>query len=159
MSEKITKSQLVLIVEDNEDDYEATLRALKNVQLQNPLYRCKTGHEALDFLKRQGNYKDVNVAMFDRPGLILLDLNMPGIDGRKTLQLIKEDESLRGIPVVILTTSGSEYDITSCYQTGANTYIQKPVSFDGLMDAMRQLKDYWFKIARLPANGLSIGSL
>ncbi len=87
------------------------------------------------------------------PGLILMDLNMPGLDGRKTLQLIKGDALLRRVPVIILTTSADERDVEVCYQMGANTYVQKPVSFEGLIEAIRRLKEYWFEIAILPKEG------
>ena len=85
--------------------------------------------------------------------MVLLDLNMPGLDGRKTLQLIKENNVLKQIPVIILTTSADERDIEACYQMGANTYVQKPVSFDGLIEAIKRLKEYWFEIALLPKDG------
>lgn len=153
---KMQQQQLILIVEDNEDDYEAVLRAFKNAQLHNPVFRCKTGDEALAYLKQEGVYDGSKT--FDRPTLILLDLNMPGIDGRKTLQHIKKDENLKRIPVVIFTTSNSDFDIDACYQAGANTYIQKPVSFAGLVEAMQQLKHYWFKIALLPTSELTAKS-
>lgn len=147
---KTTGPQPILIVEDSEDDYEATVRAFKNVHLINPFFWCRSGREALDFLKHQGVYQESEKT--ERPGLILLDLNMPGIDGRKTLQLIKEDEDLKDIPVIVLTTSGDERDVAACYQGGANTYIQKPVTFAELIEAMKRLKEYWFEIALLPRN-------
>lgn len=138
-----SRTQSILIVEDSSDDYEATVRAFKKANLLNPVSWCKSGKEALTFLdNREEGYK--------KPGLILLDLNMPGIDGRKTLQLIKEDQNLKHIPVIILTTSSDNRDVEACYQMGANTYIQKPVSFDGLIEAIKQLKEYWFEIAILP---------
>lgn len=148
----VKSSQLILLVEDSEDDYEATIRAFKKANLYNRVAWSKSGREALDFLKRQGSYKDNPEK--EHPGLILLDLNMPGLDGRKTLQLIKEDEKLKKIPVIILTTSADERDVEACYQMGANTYVQKPVSFDGLIDAIRRLKEYWFEIALLPKDGV-----
>ena len=98
--------------------------------------------------QKQGAYKDEPKGA--RPGLVLLDLNMPGMDGRKTLEVIKQDDTLKQIPVIILTTSSDERDIQACYQTGANTYVQKPVSFDGLIEAIKRLKAYWFEIALLP---------
>jgi two-component system response regulator len=148
MSTQLTKSQSILLVEDNQDDYEATSRAFKKANLSNPIVWCKSGQDALDYLKKQGAYKDEPKSA--RPGLVLLDLNMPGMDGRKTLEVIKQDDTLKQIPVIILTTSSDERDIQSCYQTGANTYVQKPVSFDGLIEAIRRLKAYWFEIALLP---------
>ena len=148
MREPLTQAQPILLVEDNEDDYEATSRAFKKANLCNPIVWCKSGRDALDFLKREGAYKDAGKG--SRPGLVLLDLNMPGMDGRKTLEVIKKDDTLKRIPVIILTTSADERDIDACYQTGANTYVQKPVSFDGLIEAIKRLKAYWFEIALLP---------
>lgn len=137
----VRASQPILIVEDSEDDFEATRRAFNKANLINPITHAFSGEEALDYLRKDDNAK---------PGLILLDLNMPGIDGRKTLEIIKQNSALRKIPVVILTTSDDERDVKACYDLGANTYIQKPVDFDGLINAIRQLKEYWFEIALLP---------
>lgn len=148
MSMHPTQTQHILLVEDSEDDYEATIRAFKKASLHNPVFWCRSGQEALDYLKHEGAYKKPGKA--EGPGLILLDLNMPGLDGRKTLQLIKEDAGLKKLPVIILTTSADERDVDVCYQMGANTYIQKPVSFEGLIEAVKRLKDYWFEIALLP---------
>ena len=141
-------TQPILLVEDSEDDYEATTRAFLKANLLNKVYWCRSGQDALDYLKHEGRFK--SPADAPKPGLILLDLNMPGIDGRKTLELIKQDDKLKRLPVIILTTSSDERDIKTCYQMGANTYVQKPVSFDGLIDAIKRLKEYWFEIALLP---------
>jgi two-component system, response regulator len=150
MNEPLNPSQCILLVEDNQDDFEATSRAFRKANLRNPIVWCKSGRDALDFLKQQGAYKQaINGS---RPGLVLLDLNMPGMDGRKTLELIKQDDKLKQIPVIILTTSADERDIDACYHAGANTYVQKPVSFDGLIEAIQRLKAYWFEIALLPKN-------
>jgi len=148
MSETSSRSQSILMVEDSEDDYEATTRAFKKVSLHNPIVWCRSGRDAMDYLKQEGAHK--NGGNGSQPGLILLDLNMPGLDGRKTLRLIKEDGRLKQIPVIILTTSSDERDIQDCYQMGANTYVQKPVSFEGLIEAIKRLKAYWFEIALLP---------
>jgi two-component system, response regulator len=148
MSAQLTKSQSILLVEDNQDDYEATCRAFKKANLANHIVWCRSGRDALDFMKQVGAHKDASRG--SRPGLVLLDLNMPGMDGRKTLEVIKQDETLKQIPVIILTTSADERDIGACYQMGANTYVQKPVSFDGLIEAIKRLKAYWFEIALLP---------
>jgi CheY-like chemotaxis protein len=148
MSEPLSHSQSILLVEDSADDYEATSRAFKKVNLRNPVVWCKSGRDALDYLKQEGSHKGKGDE--SRPGLILLDLNMPGLDGRKTLQLIKQDNALKSIPVIILTTSADERDIQNCYQMGANTYVQKPVSFEGLIEAIQRLKSYWFEFALLP---------
>jgi len=148
MNETLSKSQSILMVEDSEDDYEATMRAFKKVSLHNPIVWCRSGRDALDLLKREGAHRNTKNGAY--PGLILLDLNMPGLDGRKTLRLIKEDNKLKKIPVIILTTSTDERDVQDCYQMGANTYVQKPVSFEGLIEAIKRLKAYWFEIALLP---------
>jgi CheY-like chemotaxis protein len=140
----------ILLVEDNEDDYDATARSFKEAHLDNPLQWCKSGKDALNYLRHEGKYADAPAE--DRPALVLLDLNMPGIDGRKALALIKQDKDLRQIPVVILTTSADEKDIEECYEQGASTYIQKPVNFEGLVEAVRRIKGYWFGLALLPRN-------
>lgn len=137
----------ILLVEDNPDDYEATARSFKQAHLDNPVHWCKSGKDALDYLRYEGKYEG---AAHEMPGLILLDLNMPGIDGRKTLSLLKQDTALKKIPVVILTTSADERDVRQCYEQGASTYIQKPVDFEGLVEAVGRIKEYWFGIALLP---------
>ena len=148
MSDLLTQSQSILLVEDNEDDYEATCRAFKKANLRNPIVWCRSGRDALDRLKAEGAHRLASRG--SRPGLVLLDLNMPGMDGRKTLDAIKKDDTLKRIPVIILTTSADERDVLACYQMGANTYVQKPVSFDALIEAIKRLKEYWFEIALLP---------
>jgi two-component system response regulator len=134
-------AQQILIVDDSADDFEATKRAFAKVHLVNAIKHADSGEAALAYLRSETEV---------RPGLILLDLNMPGLDGRKTLEIIKRTPHLKNIPVVILTTSDDERDITACYELGANTYVQKPVDFDGLISAVRRLKEYWFEIAILP---------
>jgi two-component system response regulator len=140
----LLESQPILIVEDSPDDFEATKRAFTRANLRNKIQRAESGEEALSYLRNENNA---------RPGIILLDLNMPGLDGRKTLEIIKQTNHLQSIPVVILTTSNDERDVEACYRLGANTYIQKPVDFDGLIAAIRRLKEYWFEIAILPKDG------
>jgi len=141
-------SQPILVVEDSPEDWETTWRAFQRAGLRNPLLRCATGDEALDFLHRRGRYEDPDSA--PRPGIILLDLNLPGTDGREVLHEIKAVESLRRIPVIVLTTSSDRRDIDACYRAGANSYIQKPVDLDGLMHAIQRLHDYWFEVVILP---------
>lgn len=143
------KSQMpILIVEDSPEDYEVTLRGLRKAGLSNPIYHCEDGDLALDYLYHKGEYADLKTS--PEPGLILLDLNLPGTDGFEILDQIKNDNNLKTIPVVILTTSHDERDIEKCYQAGANSYIQKPVDLNGFMQAIQQLKDFWFHIAVLP---------
>jgi two-component system response regulator len=138
---EIRRSQPILIVEDSEDDFDATRRAFSKANLLNKIEHVSSGEQALEYLKDKSKQK---------PGIILLDLNMPGLDGRRTLEIIKQQQDLKKIPVVILTTSDDERDVKACYELGANTYIQKPVDFDGLISAIKQLKEYWFEIALLP---------
>jgi len=137
--------QSILLVEDSEDDYEAAIRAFRKANLHNEVHWSQSGQEALDYLQ-----ETAKLAKLRLPGLILLDLNMPGLDGRRTLQLLKENMTLKYIPVIVLTTSGDERDVEACYQMGANTYIQKPVTFEGLIEAIKRLREYWFEIALLP---------
>ncbi len=147
----------ILMVEDNEDDYEATIRGFKKVCLENPVYWCNCGKDALSFLRHEAPYSDAPTQL---PALILLDLNMPGIDGRRFLDIIKHDEALNTVPVVVLTTSIDKSDVNCCYRLGVSTYIQKPVSFEGLVDTTQCIKEYWFGIAVLPhPDGNGTGSV
>lgn len=140
--------QPLLLVEDSPEDFEATVRALKKAGLANPIFRCEHGDDALDFLFRRGRYADP--ALSPRPGIILLDLNLPGTDGREVLAAVKADPALRSIPVVVLTTSTDERDVERCYQAGANSYMKKPVDLDGFMRAIQRMKDYWFEVVIVP---------
>ena len=144
----INSRQPILLVEDNPEDYEATRRAFQQSGLKNPIYHCIDGDETLDFLYRRGIYTDP--AQAPRPGLILLDLNLPGTDGRKVLADIKHKKDLKKIPIIVLTTSSDERDIEACYADGANSYMQKPVNFEHFIEALQRLKDYWFEIVILP---------
>jgi two-component system response regulator len=139
----------ILLVEDNIDDYEATVRSLRRNHFANPIQWCRNGQEALDYLLKQGAFMQPGAGI-QRPDLILLDLNMPGIDGRHVLERIKSNVKLNMIPVIILTTSADNFDIDQCYTLGASTYIQKPVSFEGLAQAIHTMKEYWFDVAILP---------
>jgi CheY-like chemotaxis protein len=141
-------TQPILLVEDTPEDAEATLRAFKKAGMANPIFHCQDGDDALDYLRNEGKYKDP--AKAPRPGMILLDLNMPGTDGREVLSEIKADERLRQIPVIVLTTSADERDIQSCYRDGANSYIQKPVDMKGFLESIQRLVDYWYHIVLLP---------
>jgi CheY-like chemotaxis protein len=140
--------QPILIVEDCPEDYEVTVRSFKKAGVTHPLVRCEDGEEALDFLYGRGRYAEARTAT--RPILVLLDLNLPGIDGREVLASIKQDEHLRLLPVIVLTTSIDERDIYGCYRAGANSYMQKPVDLDELMRGMMRLKDYWLESVILP---------
>ena len=145
---KIKPDHPILLVEDSPEDYEATVRVLRKSGLANPIYRCVDGDDALDFLHRRGAYTHPDRA--PRPSIILLDLNLPGTDGREVLTEIKKDEHLKIIPVIVLTTSCDERDISSCYRAGANSYITKPVNLDGFLESVQRLKEYWFEIVILP---------
>jgi CheY-like chemotaxis protein len=124
------------------------VRALRLGGLPTPIFRCVDGDEAIDFLYRRGLFADPKDA--PRPGIVLLDLNLPGTDGREVLAAIKTDPALRSIPVVVLTTSTDERDIDRCYQAGANSYVHKPVDLDGFVRAVQRLKDFWFEIVVVP---------
>jgi CheY-like chemotaxis protein len=143
-----TLSQPILLVEDSPEDFETTERALRKSGLKNPIFRCSDGDEALDFLHRRGRFADPETS--PRPGVILLDLNLPGTDGREVLNEVKTDPKLKQIPVIVLTTSKDDRDIEVCYRCGANSYIQKPVDLDGFMKAIERLNDYWFEVVILP---------
>ena len=145
-----TPNQPILLVEDSPEDFEATRRALHKSGLRNPIYRCSDGDEALDFLHRRGAFADPSTA--PRPGIILLDLNLPGTDGREVLSDIKSDERLKQIPVIVLTTSNDDRDVEACYRSGANSYSQKPVDMDGFIKAIERLNDFWFEVVILPSN-------
>jgi len=144
----VKSNALILIVDDSDEDYETALRGLRKAGLANPIARCVDGDDALDYLFQRGAYSEA-----PRPYMILLDLNMPGTDGREVLEQIKADPKLRKIPVIVLTTSTDERDIERCYEIGANSYVQKPVDLSGFMEAIRRLKDYWFEVVVLPKNG------
>ena len=135
----------LLLVEDSEPDVRLTREALHEAKVKNRLWVVEDGVEALEFLRRQGRYADA-----PRPDLILLDLNLPRQDGRQVLQEIKNDESLKRIPVVILTTSKNEEDVLRAYDLHANCYITKPVDFNRFMEVVKSIEDFWLTIVRLP---------
>jgi CheY-like chemotaxis protein len=138
----------ILLADDDEDDRLLAEDALEESRLANTLKFVEDGEELMDYLHQRGEWAEPGAA--PRPGLILLDLNMPRKDGRQALKEIKGDPELRNIPVVILTTSKAEEDILRSYDLGVNSFITKPVTFDGLVDIMRLLGRYWFEIVELP---------
>ena len=140
----------ILLADDDEDDRRLTKDAFAESRLANDLRCVEDGQQLLDYLRREGAFREAGHA--PRPGLILLDLNMPKLDGREALQAIKADPSLRSIPVVVLTTSKSEEDVFRSYDLGVNSFITKPVSFEGLVEVVRILGHYWFEIVELPSN-------
>lgn len=141
-------SVLIVIADDDADDRMLIEDAFRESRLANPLAFVEDGLELLDLLKSRGKYTDRPANQ--RPGLILLDLNMPRMDGRTALSHIKSDPDLRRIPVVVLTTSKAEEDILRTYDLGVNSFISKPVTFDDLVEIVRTLGHYWFEIVELP---------
>ena len=139
----------ILMADDDEDDCLLTQDALAESRVLNGLYFVHDGEQLLAYLRREGRFSDP--ASAPHPDLILLDLNMPRKDGREALREIKADVSLRLIPIVVLTTSKAEEDILRTYDLGASAFITKPVSFNGLVDVMRALGEFWFEIVRLPS--------
>ena len=144
----IKPDPLILLVEDSPEDYQAALRSLRRAGLANPIVHCEDGDQALDYVFRRGEFAPPREA--PRPGLILLDLNLPGIDGRGVLAEIRRDPELAAIPIIVLTVSADPRDVDECYRAGANSYIRKPVDLDGYIKAIQRLVDYWFEIVVLP---------
>ena len=139
---------VILMADDDADDRLLAKDALVECQLDGNLHFVENGEELLEYLQHRGKYSQL--ADSPRPGLILLDLNMPRKDGREALREIKADPALRKIPVVVLTTSKADTDISRIYELGANSFISKPVSFESLVDVMKILGRYWFEIVELP---------
>lgn len=139
---------VILLAEDDPDDRMLTIRALQRNRLANDIKWVGDGEELMDYLYRRGYYSEPGSA--PRPGMILLDLNMPRMDGREALQAIKADPDLRRIPVVMLTTSRAERDVVQSYDLGVNAFVTKPVTFDELADAIKILGNFWFEIVKLP---------
>ena len=139
----------ILLVEDNPNDVELTLRALKKHNLANKVHVVKDGAEALDYIFSRGTYENRNVN--ERPKLILLDLKLPKVDGLEVLRQIKSDERTKTIPVVVLTSSREEQDMIESYKLGVNSYIVKPVDFDKFLDAVSKLGLYWLLLNEQPS--------
>lgn len=138
----------ILLADDDADDRILTRDALAESRLANDLRFVEDGEQLMAYLRREGRYTAPELA--PRPGIILLDLNMPRKDGREALREIKGDLNLRSIPIVVLTTSQAEEDIYRTYDLGVNSFITKPVTFDGLVNVMKGLGRYWFEIVELP---------
>ncbi len=145
----------ILMADDDADDRQMTKEAFEECHLVNDLRFVEDGEELMDYLYRRGKYADP--ASSPRPGLILLDLNMPRKDGREALEEIKNDPRLRTIRVVVLTTSKAEEDIVRTYNLSAASYITKPVTFEGLLDVIKTMGKYWLEIVELPDNGDDTG--
>ena len=139
----------ILLADDDADDRMLTKEALAESRLANDLRFVEDGEELLDYLRRRGKHASPDPS--PRPGLILLHLNMPRKDGREALREIKSDPNLRSIPIVVLTTSKAEEDIYRTYDLGVNSFITKPVTFEGLVAVMKGLGRYWFEIVELPS--------
>lgn len=146
--EKNGRPIVILMADDDADDRMLTRDALEESRVLNELRFVEDGEELMDYLHRKGKYADPESS--PKPGLILLDLNMPKKDGREALKEIKSDPNLRRIPVVIMTTSKAEEDIYRSYDFGASSFITKPVTFDRLVDLMRALGEYWVEFVELP---------
>ena len=145
---KLGKPITILMADDDADDRRLTKDALEESRLANDLRFVENGEELLQYLRHQGKFANDEEA--PRPGLILLDLNMPRKDGRTALKEIKADPELRQIPVTVLTTSKADEDIFRSYDLGVNSYIVKPVTFEALVDILQTLEKYWFEIVELP---------
>ena len=143
-----TQPVVILMADDDADDREMAQEAFAESRLRNDLRFVKDGIELLDYLFQRNDYAEAGVA--PRPGLILLDLNMPRMDGRQALDVIKAEPKLKSIPVIILTTSKAEADILLSYDLGANSFITKPVRFQDLIKVVHSLTDYWLEIVSLP---------
>jgi two-component system, response regulator len=143
-----TKAVTILMADDDEDDRDLTREALQNSRLANEMRFVVDGQDLMDYLRREGRWAEPD-ADAPRPGIILLDLNMPKKDGREALAEIKADQDLRSIPVVVLTTSKDEEDIFRTYDLGVSSFITKPVTFGGLVEVMKTWQRYWFELVEL----------
>lgn len=135
----------ILLVEDNPGDVRLIQEALKDSKIRNTLHRVEDGREALAYLRKEGEYSNT-----DRPDLILMDLDMPHLDGREALEIIKKDTELRSIPIVILTVSQSEHDVLESYNLQANAYVTKPIDLDQFIKVIHSIEDFWFTIVKYP---------
>ncbi|HEY8963612.1 MAG TPA: response regulator [Alphaproteobacteria bacterium] len=138
----------ILVVEDSPEDYEVLTRAFKKAEILLPLRHCKDGAEAMDYLKCRGEYQNDTSCI--RPAFVLMDLNLPGVDGTHMIQQIKDDPTLTTIPLIVFTTSRSEKDVEETYRAGANSFMPKPVDMEGYVKVAQILKSYWFEYAILP---------
>ncbi|MDJ0704606.1 MAG: response regulator [Leptolyngbyaceae cyanobacterium MO_188.B28] len=142
---------LLLVAEDSDEDFAVLQRLMKQMAVQNPIHRCTDGDEVLDFLYQSGD--EIGQESTPKPSIILLDLNLPGTDGREVLEQLKQDGDFREIPVVIFTTSSNPKDVEFCYQNGANGYLVKPVNSIELQRTVQAFVDYWLEVNTLPSLG------
>lgn len=147
----MSADRAILLVEDNPDDVELTLRAFRKNRIENEIVVARDGVEALDYLFGEGRWADRDVRI--QPQLVLLDLRMPRLDGLEVLERIRADSRTRRLPVVVLTSSDEERDLVQSYDLGANSFIRKPVEFDKFLEAVRQLGLYWLVLNRVPREG------
>ena len=140
----------LLVVEDNAEDFTALSRAFRKHALANPVVRCEDGDQALAYLKGYGQHPAWPAGL---PAIVLLDLNLPGTDGRAVLEQIKRDAQLHAIPVIIFSTSSSTRDIAECYRLGANSYLTKPIEYAALEEKIRLIIRYWLQTSELPSPG------
>ncbi|PTB18937.1 response regulator [Trinickia symbiotica] len=146
MPSEVTDSLIpILLVEDSPTDVMMTREALEYYKVRNPLHVVEDGVAAMEYLRREGKHRDA-----PRPGLVMLDLNLPRKSGREVLEELKEDPELRSIPVVVLSTSKSEEDVAKSYVLHANCYITKPVDFSSFVEVVRSINDFWFGVVTLP---------
>lgn len=144
----MTANGFILLVEDSPEDRLATIRAFRQCGVTSEILSCVDGDDALAFLKREGKYAGLPQAGL--PSMLLLDLNMPGTDGREVLGVLKADPLLKMIPVVVLTTSGDAKDVHGSYLAGASSYVTKPVDLAAFLEIIRKLKEWWFETVVLP---------
>jgi CheY-like chemotaxis protein len=148
---RIAEVKRIVLAEDNANDVELTLAALSEINLANEVVVVRDGAEALDYLLRRSEYADRSPG---NPAVLLLDLKMPKLDGLDVLRAVKADDTLKTIPVVMLTSSREEQDLVRSYKLGANAYVVKPVDFKGFIDAVRQLGAFWALINEPPPGGM-----
>jgi CheY-like chemotaxis protein len=146
----LTSTCPLLVVEDSDEDFEILHLLMQQLQVRNPVYRFKNGDQVLDFLYREGEYQANDPALLPLPSVILLDLNLPGTDGREILAQVKQDDGLREIPIVVFTTSTNPKDIEFCYQRGANGYLVKPVDAQELEKRVEAFVEFWLGANTLP---------
>ena len=140
--------QVLLIVEDSDEDFTALNRMILKAQIPYSIHRCEDGESAIEFLYHQGEYQ--NFSLFPRPSLIVLDLNLPGTDGREVLAQIKRDDDLQTIPTVVFSTSSNPKDIDACYRHGVSGYMVKPMDTERLSKLVQTFLRYWFEAVELP---------